>query len=177
MDSLTKNAPLPSNEIRWFLFHRKVLLKPKIARGIMKALDLSVFPLKTFDKIRYADTDRQGHVNNANFSTFLETGRVEILYNPQSPILPEGASFVIASLQVNFLKQVTWPGQVDIGTGILKVGNSSIKIFQQLFQHGVCVANAETIIVQVSNESGQSLPLTDEARQALTQWLVPDPHA
>jgi len=25
------------------------------------------FPLKVYDKIRYADTDRQGHVNNALF--------------------------------------------------------------------------------------------------------------
>lgn len=40
----------------------------------------------TRDVIRYADTDRQGHVNNAVFSTFLETGRVDILYNPEMPL-------------------------------------------------------------------------------------------
>lgn len=56
------------------------------------------FPLKATDKIRYADTDRQGHVNNALFSTFLETGRVEVLYNPELKILEQNASFVIASL-------------------------------------------------------------------------------
>ena len=32
------------------------------------------------EKLRYSDTDRQGHVNNAVFSTFLETGRVELLF-------------------------------------------------------------------------------------------------
>lgn len=37
---------------------------------------LKDFPSVTFDKIRYGDTDRQGHVNNAVFSAFLETGRV-----------------------------------------------------------------------------------------------------
>ncbi len=36
---------------------------------------LEEFPLRTSDKVRYGDTDRQGHVNNAVFSTFLETGR------------------------------------------------------------------------------------------------------
>ena len=36
---------------------------------------LDQFPLRTRDKLRYADTDRQGHVNNAVFATFLETGR------------------------------------------------------------------------------------------------------
>jgi len=50
----------------------------------------------TGDKVRYCDTDRQGHVNNAIFSSFLETGRVEILYNQNHPLYAEGCSFVIA---------------------------------------------------------------------------------
>ncbi|MEZ4763396.1 MAG: acyl-CoA thioesterase, partial [Calditrichia bacterium] len=62
----------------------------------MELLNLDDFPLKTFDKIRYADTDRQGHVNNATFSTFLETGRVEVLYNAEFPVLFANSSFVIA---------------------------------------------------------------------------------
>ena len=102
----------------------------------MRFSTIDAFPLKAFDKVRYADTDRQGHVNNAVFPTFLETGRVEFLYNPAFSILSEGASFVIASLNLNFLDEIIWPGHVDIGTGMLKIGNSSIRIFQQLFQHG-----------------------------------------
>lgn len=138
----------------------------------MKNISLSDFPVRSYDKIRFADTDRQGHVNNANFSTFLETGRVEFLYNAEYPILAEGASFVIAALQLNLMKEITWPGQVDIGTGLLKIGNSSIKMYQQLFQNGECMANAETVIVQVDNENGQSKPLMEKARQVLEQWLL-----
>lgn len=44
------------------------------------------FSLLTTDKIRYSDTDRQGHVNNAVFSTFLETGRAERLYRDELPL-------------------------------------------------------------------------------------------
>ncbi|WP_343068673.1 hypothetical protein [Kaustia mangrovi] len=44
---------------------------------------LDDFPLRTSDKLRYADTDRQGHVNNAVFATFMETGRVAFLHDPQ----------------------------------------------------------------------------------------------
>ncbi len=140
----------------------------------MKYPTLDTFPLKAFDKVRYADTDRQGHVNNAVFPTFLETGRVEFLYNPALPILSEGASFVIASLNLNFLDEIMWPGHVEIGTGILKIGNSSIKIFQQLFQDGKCVADAETVIVQVDNASGRGKPLSAEARALLEQWILPN---
>ena len=54
------------------------------------------FPVITTDKIRYADTDRQGHVNNAVFSTFLETGRVELLYSDEARSLGDNTTFVIA---------------------------------------------------------------------------------
>lgn len=138
----------------------------------MNTLQLQDFPLQTFDKLRYADTDRQGHVNNATFSTFLETGRVEILYNADVPLLPAGASFVIVSLSLTFLREITWPGQVDIGTGIVKIGNSSVQFFQKLFQNGRCVATAETVVVQVDNTSSKGLPLTDYARVVLGRWLL-----
>lgn len=139
---------------------------------LMQELNFADFPLTTFDKVRYSDTDRQGHVNNAAFSTFLETGRVEFLYASQAPLLAADSSFVIASLNLNFLEEIVWPGRVDIGTGILKIGSSSIKLYQQLFQNGKCVAKAETIIVQVSDITRKSAPLSDAARNTLEQWLL-----
>ena len=138
----------------------------------MQALNLTDFPLKTFDKLRYGDTDRQGHINNAVFSTFLETGRVELLINADPPILSEGASFVIASLKLNFIKEMKWPGQVDIGTGIIRIGSSSITIYQKLFQNGVTVADAETVIVQVDDKQAKSKPLSDEAKATLNNWFI-----
>lgn len=136
-------------------------------------LQLKDFPSQAFDKIRYADTDRQGHVNNAVFATFLETGRVSFLYNKELPVLSPGASFVIAALQLNFRRELHWPGQVDIGTGILKLGNSSLKLLQHLYQDGQCAAEAETVIVQVDDNTGASTPLTDETREILRRWLLP----
>ena len=109
------------------------------------------FPFQTYDKLRYADTDRQGHVNNAVFSTFLESGRVGFLYNPDAPLLEEGCSFVIARLALDFIREITWPGTVEIGTGVLRVGGSSLTLRQDIFQDGACAARAETVIVQVSD--------------------------
>lgn len=138
----------------------------------MKETNYEDFPLKTFDKIRYVDTDRQGHVNNSVFSSFLETGRVEILYNPDHPVLASESSFVIASLKLDFIKEIVWPGNVEIGTGVIKIGNSSIVLFQKLFQNNFCVAMAETVIVQVHNAQKGSSPLSENAKNTLKQWLI-----
>ncbi|KFB70461.1 hypothetical protein [Candidatus Accumulibacter contiguus] len=61
------------------------------------------FPLRTYEKLRYVDTDRQGHVNNAVFASMLETDRVELLYNPDRPLIDPEGSFVIVDdhLSVN----------------------------------------------------------------------------
>lgn len=135
--------------------------------------DLKDFPFITYDKIRYSDTDRQGHVNNAVFSTYLETGRVEFLYDKDFPFAENKSSFVIASLHINFKKEILWPGKVDIGTGIVRIGNSSIKLYQKLFQNHQCVADAETIIVQVDNITTSSMTLDEEVRQKLQQYVIP----
>lgn len=128
---------------------------------------LDAFPVRTHDKLRYGDTDRQGHVNNAAFATFLETGRVEILFDAERPLHDEGAAFVIARLGLDFRAEVTWPGQVDIGTRVLRVGTSSLTLGQALFQHGRCVATAETVVVQMDEATRRSRPLSEAARARL----------
>lgn len=140
----------------------------------MREMSLNDFPLQTFDKIRYGDTDRQGHVNNARFATFFETGRVEILYSTENVILDEKSSFVAASVKITFLNEITWPGTVEIGTGIVRIGNSSIHLFQQLFQNGQCVAEAESVSVQVLDKTGKSHPLTAQAKRTLQKLILPN---
>jgi acyl-CoA thioester hydrolase len=112
-----------------------------------KEFNLGEFPFHASDKIRYADTDRQGHVNNAVFATLLETGRVELLYDLAEP----GSSFVIAQLALEFRAEIHWPGTVSIGTRVGSVGSSSIKLVQGLFQDDRCVATAETVIVLIDD--------------------------
>jgi acyl-CoA thioester hydrolase len=129
------------------------------------------FPLKTGDKLRYGDTDRQGHVNNAVFATFLETGRVELLYSEN--LADEGAAFVIARLELDFLSEVNWPGDVEIGTVVLDVGRSSFKLFQKVFQDGNPVAQAVTVIVQMNEATRKSHPLSTHARKRLQELAGP----
>src|SRR5437879_3058155 len=90
----------------------------------------SLFSQWAKDIVRYGDTDRQGHVNNAVFATFLESGRVAILYTPDRPLAPTGASFVIARLVLDFRAELHWPGEVSIGTIVLRLGNSSVTLGQ-----------------------------------------------
>ena len=90
------------------------------------------------------------------------------------PLAAEGAEFVIARLTLDFQDEVIWPGSVTVGTGVRKIGTSSLTLFQQIFQDERCVARAETVIVQVDTESRKARPLTDGTRARLESMRLAD---
>ena len=120
---------------------------------------LESYTLRSYDKLRYADTDRQGHVNNAVFATLLETGRAELFYAADAGLADPDCAFVIANLNLDFIGEITWPGLVEIGTRVAKIGTSSATLEQALFQNGACVARARTVIVQMNETTRRSQPL------------------
>lgn len=125
------------------------------------------FPHHSFDKLRYSDTDMLGHVNNAAFATFFETGRVELLYDRPDPLTAPGCSFVIAQLTIDFAAEILWPGKVDIATRVVAIGRSSVTLGQALFQDGRHVASSQSVSVQIDLADRKSRPLTAAALAAL----------
>jgi acyl-CoA thioester hydrolase len=128
---------------------------------------LEDFPARTYDKLRYGDTDRQGHINNAVFATLFETGRVAVFHEGPEPLLEPGFSFVIARIAIDYRAELFWPGRVEIGSAVKSVGRSSVIFTQALFQNGVCTATAESVVVQVDGKTRKSAPLGDETRRRL----------
>jgi|688.fasta_scaffold141365_2 acyl-CoA thioester hydrolase len=122
------------------------------------------------EKLRYCDTDRQGHINNSVFVIFLECGRVSILYDPESPLISDGYSFVIAHLSIDFLWEMNWPGEAGIGTRIIRLGKSSVTFAQGIFVNDKCVATAKTVIVLMNEKTRKSEPLPAKAIEKLKTY-------
>lgn len=112
--------------------------------------------------LRYGDTDRQGHVNNAVFCTLLESGRVDFLFDGEHAICGEGKNFVIAKITMDFLSEMNFPGVVEVGSAILSIGKSSFVVEQALFKDGLCSCTSQSVIVMVDEESRRSTALTPE---------------
>lgn len=129
------------------------------------------FPLQSYDKIRFGDMDSQGHVNNAVFSTYMETGRTELIHMREQ-ILDDNCTVVMAHLSLDMIAEINWPGTVELGTAVKHIGNSSIRLYQHLFQNGKLVAKAETVMVQMDKTTRKSRALTDGAKEALQKYLL-----
>jgi len=123
--------------------------------------------------LRYGDTDRQGHINNAAYCTLFESGRVDFLFGQQGEsVAGEGKGFVIAKLTLDYLQEMNFPGTVEIGSKILSMGRSSFTIGQGAFIGDTCFSTAESIIVLIDEETKRSTPITDSLREILERLLV-----
>jgi len=127
----------------------------------------------TRETARFADTDRLGHVNNAVFATFCESGRVSFLYDASKPLAPPGAVFVIARLALDFRAELHWRDQVDIGTAVLAMRRRSFTLGQGLFCRDACVAAAESVMVLMDEATRRAIELPDRLRADLAAYLAP----
>ena len=131
------------------------------------------FPLQIVERLRYGDTDRQGHVNNAVYATLFESGRVSVLYDPARALPPEGCEFVLARIGIDFLRELNWPGDVIVGSAVTRIGRSSATLAQAIFRDGEAVATAESVVVLMDSAARRATPLPEAARAALTACMAP----
>jgi acyl-CoA thioester hydrolase len=139
-------------------------------KSMSEAPKLEEYPLRSNEKLRYADTDRLGHTNNTVYPMLFETGHVELLYGDRAPKLESGCAFVIARLVIEFVGEAHLPGTVEIGTRVSKLGQSSVDLEQAMFQDGRCVATAKSVIVLFDGVGHRSRPLPSPVVQHLSAF-------
>ncbi len=137
-----------------------------------RPLTKAAYPEFIEERLRFADTDLVGHVNNAAFATLFEIGRVSFLFDPQNPLFENNDTFVLARLNIDFRGELHFPGMVSIATGVSRVGSSSATIMQALFSGETCVGTGESVVVLIDGDTRRAKPLPDHARAELTKRVL-----
>ncbi|CAH2599026.1 Acyl-CoA thioesterase [Rhodovastum atsumiense] len=128
----------------------------------------------TTQKLRFCDTDQLGHVNNAVYSVMCEAGRAELMQAAGLLDANSGHGVVIARLELDFLREMNWPGEIRIETAIHRIGQKSIQVHQRLHQGDTLVSRASSILAIIDTHKRRAVPITPEWRTALEHWLVPE---
>ena len=133
----------------------------------------ALFRVWTQEICRFRDSDMLGHVNNAVFATFCESGRVAFLWDEGKALIAPGCTYVIARLVLDFRAELQFRDVVDIGTGVLQVGRSSFTLGQGLFRGEACVATAHSVLVLMDEATRRATPLPDAVRHRLEEFSLP----
>lgn len=134
------------------------------------------FPHWTTIPIRFRDLDPLNHVNNAIFSTYFEEARIAFIQEVDqlAEQLKNGYSFVLANLEIAFVHPAKYPADLLIGSGIKKMGNTSITSYQAIYtaedKKLAAVAEAHGVWFDLAKQRPTKLPKIPSQEH----YLLPD---
>ena len=118
--------------------------------------------------VRYRDLDTYGHVNNANYATFLEEGRIAY-FEEVLELGQQSRGMILASLSIEFHEPVE-ADAVTVGLAITRIGSSSFDFAYEIAVDGRRVATAESVQIAYDVDAGESIPFPDEWRATIEDF-------
>ncbi len=133
--------------------------------------DKNAYPYWVTDTIRFQDVDRNNHINNIAFAIYCETGRTNFVDHLFEEF-GDKIDFVVARMSVDYLEQAYFPGSVEVGTALLKLGTKSCTLVHGVFCQGKCVATSETVWVYFNRQENHSEVMPDDVRALLQKYAI-----
>lgn len=123
--------------------------------------------------IRFSDQDSLGHINNVALSQYMEVGRTAYVYDLIRYAKMEGqVEFILARVLIDFVAELHYPGAVEVGARLIRVGNKSITSGYGIFKGDQCIATSEAVNVFYSMETRKSVTPPNEIRELLMREMV-----
>lgn len=133
-----------------------------------------IYPVRFAVQTRYRDMDMLEHVNNIAQAAYYDEARHRFSQTVFSRMGDRtGVRIVTADSHVHYLAEVFHPDEIEVGSGVLRIGNSSYQIGQAMFQNDACVGVCATTFVRSAD--GRAAPLPDDFRAALGHYLINSP--
>lgn len=126
-----------------------------------------VFQVQT----RYSDEDRLGHINNIAIAGYYDEARSRFSRITFERVGDEAMGRIVtADSRVTYLQEVFYRDELEVCTGILRIGTASYDIGQALFVGRRCLGLCTTTFVQASAEG--SSPLSSALRRSLYDMRI-----
>lgn len=119
-------------------------------------------------RCNFSDMDSMRHLNNVAIARYFEEARADInmrVFGAGALVDPQGgAQLLLAAIAIEYVAQGYYPGEVEIGSGVARIGRTSFAVAHAAFQNGRCIALAESRMVKALG--GRPEPLNEAERSA-----------
>jgi acyl-CoA thioester hydrolase len=105
------------------------------------------------DILRLSDLDHQRHVNNAVHPSLFTNGRYALIHGRLRGCVEATDAFAMVKVTIEYLSEMHFPGEVEVGTLVRRIGNSSLTFGQAIFSNGKCAAVAEAVMVMLDGST------------------------
>ena len=120
--------------------------------------------------IRWGDMDAMGHVNNTVYFRYMEQARIEWFTEAGCAPDPMGEGPVIINARCTFIRQLKYPGEIEVATYVGGPGRSSFEMYHEIRrtdQKDVLSAEGGAKVVWVDFPLEKSAPLPEWVRALL----------
>ena len=127
-----------------------------------------VLPLQ----IRFNDVDKFGHVNNTVYFQFYDTAKTDYIATVCKGVDWERLAIVVVKIEAEFVSQIKGDDHIAGRTRIVKIGNKSFHLEQDVIDTDTQEVKSRCLSVMVlyDLERQQTIPLPDEWRKAITDY-------
>ena len=135
--------------------------------------------MKTIDmEIRFTDVDSQNHVNHIAIIEWIAHARVKLIddkLNQYEHFLWKDKSidnklefdYVLVNLDISFIKEVFYPGIIEVKAGVLSVGAKSLTTEFFVYSGDEMVAEAQCINVFFRTGDKKTVDISDKLKDIL----------
>ena len=116
-------------------------------------------------RVRYSEIDAQGHVNNANYLSYFEVGRVEWLRDAgfsYKEMERRGFGFVVVEALVRYRRAAYFDDELEIQTGISNLSRASVSFSYEVLRGADLLATGHTRHAYVDLASGKPVRMPDD---------------
>jgi acyl-CoA thioester hydrolase len=130
------------------------------------------FKHKTSIQIRFKDIDLMGHVNNADFLTYIELARVKYF----DDVVGEKVNWskqgiILAKITIDYKMPIYFKDKIFIYTKCSRIGNKSFDLSYSVVKEEngreILTAEATTVLVCYDYERRTSIAIPDEWKKKL----------
>jgi acyl-CoA thioester hydrolase len=135
-----------------------------------QARDRASYRRWTREILRYGDLDPVGHVNNNAYGLFIENARTMLFVHVDDAAREAGLTlprfdWVIRRLEFDYLSEMRYPGEVEVGLAITRMGNSSMIMRHGVFQGDRLACATLGVSVCFDLDARASMPIPAEIRE------------
>ncbi len=122
--------------------------------------------------IRFSDQDSLAHINNVALAQYFEVGRTAYVYDIIRAAGCHGRiEFILARLVIDFKRELHYPGAVEVGSRLTRLGTRSLTTGYAIFRGEDCIATSEAVNVFYDLKTRRSTEPPPDVRALLEREL------
>jgi acyl-CoA thioester hydrolase len=121
--------------------------------------------------VRFSDTDALGHVNNANYLSFLEVARVDYLRKVYGRVKIEDFGVIVARVEIDYKSPAFYDETLRVGCRVIEIGGASIRMQYRVEDKATerLIAEAQTVMVTYDYALGRPVRVPEELRSKMEE--------